>query len=236
MGRLTKNTQRQPCCAPASSMIKPPSRGPTAVDIPTTAPNIPNAVPRSRPWNCCWMSPITCGLSIPPAAPCSRRAITSHSGPTAIPAKALAAVNAASAIRNILPRPWTSPSLPMGTSTSPNVRAYPDTTQDSATCGAPRPCWMEGSATLTMLTSSKVMNPASRHSARMRQRWAWPSSFPPVAGGPVSARLTAHPISGLWLATPPHHGATGPARRVVRGSGPSGVDRFRPAGRGCPPR
>ena len=45
IGMLTKKIQRQP----AHSVRTPPTRGPIATAAPVVAPQIPNAVPRSRP-------------------------------------------------------------------------------------------------------------------------------------------------------------------------------------------
>ena len=45
-GRLTKKIHRQD----SVSVSSPPRTGPTAAEPPATAPQTPNAVPRSRPW------------------------------------------------------------------------------------------------------------------------------------------------------------------------------------------
>ena len=52
---LTKKTARQPSVSPNIWMSRPPSNGPTAVEMPTIVPNAPNAVPRSRPENISWI-------------------------------------------------------------------------------------------------------------------------------------------------------------------------------------
>ena len=46
IGRLTRKIQRHD----NPLVIAPPSTGPTATATPVTAPNTPNATPRSRPW------------------------------------------------------------------------------------------------------------------------------------------------------------------------------------------
>ena len=46
IGTLTKKIASQPM----PSVSTPPTSGPTATDAPVTAPQTPNAVPRSRPW------------------------------------------------------------------------------------------------------------------------------------------------------------------------------------------
>ena len=60
--------------------MTPPSTGPVAVATPTAVPIRPNARPRSHRGNICCTSPDTCGLSSPPARPCSTRPATSTAG------------------------------------------------------------------------------------------------------------------------------------------------------------
>ena len=103
--------------------MRPPSTGPIAVDNPTVAPKMPNALPRSAPWNSTWIRPEFCGVSIPAVTPCSSRAATNHSALGAAPHSALVTTNAVSATRNIRRRPKASPSRPPATSTSPKLSA-----------------------------------------------------------------------------------------------------------------
>src|SRR4051812_3375759 len=146
-------------------MRRPPANGPTAVLSPTVAPNSPNALPRSAPLNSSWMDALICGVSAPPASPWTRRAMMSHTLLCAAPQAALASVNAASATTNMVRRPRRSPSRPAGTSSSPKVSAYPDTTHCKSLCWALRPASIEGSATFTMETSSRTMKPPTRQTA-----------------------------------------------------------------------
>ncbi len=150
--------------------MRPPTTGPAAVEIPTVAPKKPKARPRSAPRNNCWMSAEFCGARAPAATPCARRAATSMPTVWAAPAAALHTTKPASAARNIVRRPTASPSRPAGTSARPNVNAYPDTTHWIAAGDAPSPSRIEGSATATMLTSSRLMNPAVSVTDRARQR------------------------------------------------------------------
>ena len=101
--------------------MPPPTTGPSAVARPTVAPNSPKARPRSPRENSCWMSPLLCGVSAPPATPCSSRATTSQPMLGARPASALQAMNAASETTNIRLRPHASPSRPPVTSMSAEV-------------------------------------------------------------------------------------------------------------------
>src|SRR4051812_39536259 len=150
--------------------MTPPRIGPTAVEIPTTAPNIPNARPRSAPRKRSWISPVFCGVSMPAAMPCARRAITSVVSFGAAPASALVMTNAARAPRNMVRRPNASPSRPPVTRTRPNASAYPETTQRIPPLLACSPDCIDGRATLTMLTSSRPMNPAVSETASAFQR------------------------------------------------------------------
>ena len=73
---LTKKIQRHPTYVVSA----PPTSGPIATAIPTVAPQIPKAVPRSRPWNSCEMiASETANIPAPPI-PCAPRAMISQSG------------------------------------------------------------------------------------------------------------------------------------------------------------
>ena len=76
IGRLIQNTARQLI----SSIRKPPTTGPSAIEIPTTAPQKPSARARStRPVKICEMMDSATGFIIDPPMPCSRRAPISAS-------------------------------------------------------------------------------------------------------------------------------------------------------------
>ena len=123
IGRLTKNTARQPCSSPKIAISAPPRTGPIAVEVATTVPKKPNALARSWPWKSVWMSPLTCGVTSPPAKPWSSRRATSAGAEGASPQPALAAVKSATPTMNIHRRPRASPMRPAGTSRSPKVSA-----------------------------------------------------------------------------------------------------------------
>ncbi len=70
-------------------------------------------------------------------------------------------------------------------------------------CGeACRPRWMEGSATLTMVTSSRVMNPTTRVTASARQRCSvgmrerYPGCTPGNGAGLAAGHRVAVPGGG----------------------------------------
>ncbi len=123
IGTFTKKTARQPSVSPKIWISRPPSSGPTAVDTPTTVPNAPNALPRSRPEKTSWIVALICGVTLPPARPCTSRASTREMPLGANPHTALARVNRASALTNTTRRPCRSPIRPAGTRSRPNVSA-----------------------------------------------------------------------------------------------------------------
>ena len=170
IGRLTKKIHRQPLCSPSRSRMTPPTTGPTAVEIPIVAPSRPKARPRSAPRKSCWIRPDTCGLRMPPAAPWTSLATTSSALLGARPQARLARPKRTTPTTKTVRRPRTSPMRPEGTRVRPKAKAYPDTTHCRSLGVASRPFWIEGRATLTMLTSSSVMKPATRHTHSAFQR------------------------------------------------------------------
>ncbi len=157
IGTLTRKHSRQPYVGPPRARITPPSTGPVAVATPTAVPIRPNARPRSQRGNICCTSPDTCGLSRPPAKPCSTRPATSTDGLGASPTIALNTTKDAIPICSMSRRPRSSPSRPPMIGTIPNASAYPETTHCSWAGPAPVARPIGTSATLTMLTSSRVM-------------------------------------------------------------------------------
>ena len=80
----------------------------------------------------------------------------------ASPQAAEVTVNRARPIANIRRRPYRSPSRPPVIMPAAKVSPYPATTSWIAAGPACRSCWIDGSATLTMKKSRKVMKvPAS---------------------------------------------------------------------------
>jgi hypothetical protein len=104
-------------------MIVPPTTGPAAVAMPTAAPIIPNALPRSAGGNSCCTRPETWGLISPPDNPCSTRPAMRTAGLGANPTIALVTTNAAMPNNSIGLRPRSSPSRPPMIGTMPNARA-----------------------------------------------------------------------------------------------------------------
>ena len=67
IGTLTKKIDSQP----NASVSRPPISGPIATAPPTVAPQMPNAVARSGPWNSCAISASVVANIAAPPTPCS---------------------------------------------------------------------------------------------------------------------------------------------------------------------
>ena len=149
-------------------MSAPPTSGPIATAIPTVAPQIPKAVPRSRPWNSCEMiASETANMPAPPI-PCAPRATISHSGEVAAPQKAEATVNSAIATRKTRLRPSRSPSEPALSIVAASVSAYASTTHCRSVKEVCSSFSMFGSATLTTVMSRSSMKTATHTTTRTR--------------------------------------------------------------------
>ena len=116
---LTKKIQRQPTYV----VNAPPTSGPIATAIPTVAPQIPNAVPRSRPWNSWEMSASEPANIAAPPIPCAPRATISQVGDCAAPHRAEARVKSAIPERKTRLRPSRSPSEPALSNVAARVSA-----------------------------------------------------------------------------------------------------------------
>ncbi len=88
-------------------------------------PKPASALIRSDGGNITWMTDSTCGIMIPPMAPCATRKAISWPGLCAAPHRADIAVKPATPIRNSRLRPKVSPSLPPVISTSAYASVYP---------------------------------------------------------------------------------------------------------------
>ena len=108
IGTLRKKIHSQP----RLSVTIPPTSGPTATAPPTTAPQTPNAVARSLPWNS-WPIRASEVANMPaPPTPCSPRARLSRVGSSAMPQRNEAKVKIPNPIVNTRRRPSRSPSEP----------------------------------------------------------------------------------------------------------------------------
>ena len=161
---LTKKIQRQPTYVVSA----PPTSGPIATASPTVAPQIPKAVPRSRPWNS-WEMIASETANIPaPPMPCAPRARISQSGDCAAPQSAEAAVNIAIATRKTRLRPLRSPSDPAVSIVAARVSAYASTTHCRSVKDVFRSFSICGSATLTTVMSRSSMNTATHTTINTR--------------------------------------------------------------------
>ncbi len=91
---------------------QPPRSGPTAAIPPITAPQMPNAIARSRPWKLALRIDWVAGRIIAPPMPWTRRAPISISPLVARPATIEAAMKTTRPARYIARRPRTSPIRP----------------------------------------------------------------------------------------------------------------------------
>ena len=108
IGRLTKKIQRQP----AQVVRTPPTSGPIATAAPTVAPQMPKAVPRSRPWNSFEMIASEVANIIAPPIPWPPRARMRKSGVVAAPQRAEPIVKRPTPVANTRFRPSRSASEP----------------------------------------------------------------------------------------------------------------------------
>ena len=164
IGTLTKKIKRHP----AYVVSAPPTRGPIATAIPTVAPQIPYAVPRSFPWNSCAMiASETANIPAPPI-PCNPRERMRKSGDVAAPHNADATVNSAIETRNTRFRPSRSPSEPALRIVAASVSAYASTTHCRSVKFVCSCDSMFGSATLTTVMSRRSMNTAMQTTVKTR--------------------------------------------------------------------
>src|SRR6202453_6706 len=108
IGTVTKKIHFQPM----PEVMMPPSTGPTATAAPVTAPNTPNAVPRSLPWKACAISASEVANIIAPPVPWTARARFSISGEVDRPHTAEAPENTTRPARNTRLRPIRSATEP----------------------------------------------------------------------------------------------------------------------------
>src|SRR6516165_5971366 len=125
--------------------------------------------------------------------PCATRAATSTAGSGARAHAAEVATKIAIPRENTRRRPNWSPRRPPVTSRTAVEIVYPATTHSMAPSPAPRPCWMDGSATFTMKKSRTNMNVPNISTVSADQDGAdgarqstccghTPSLLPPVTG------------------------------------------------------
>ena len=119
MGRLIQNTERQL----TYSMSAPPTIGPSAIEMPTTAPQIPMARARSTlPVNTCVMIDIATGLSIDPPTAWTNRAAISNSMLGARLHNSEPAAKISRPAWNTRLRPQRSPAAPESSSSDASTR------------------------------------------------------------------------------------------------------------------
>ena len=156
----------------------PPNRTPAAAPPPPIAPQIPSALFRSGPSSkVVVMIESVDGDTTAAPKPCTARAAMSTPVDPARPQTREATEKISTPMRNIRLRPRMSPARPPSSRKPPNVIAYAVITH----C---RPVWekwrlwpIDGSATLTIETSSTVMKNATQTSASACQRLGSGAAF-----------------------------------------------------------
>ena len=108
IGMLTRKIHRHE----SHEVRTPPASGPIATAAPIVAPQIPNAVPRSLPWNSCERSASAVANMIAPPIPCTPRAMIRKSESLASPQAAEATVKRTIPITKSRFRPNRSASEP----------------------------------------------------------------------------------------------------------------------------
>src|SRR5438105_12773793 len=115
-------------------------------------------------------------------------------GPEERPPSRDASANTASEPMRTLRRPSMSPLRPPSRRRAPNVNAYPLTTQAMPLMLKPRPLWIDGSATFTIVVSRTTINctAASRTNAPSKEFLLFDAASPTAttgrtADGPLTA-------------------------------------------------
>ena len=167
-GTLTKKIH----CQPKYSVSTPPRSTPTAAPLPATAPQMPNALFRSAPpcRKAALMIESVAGETIAPPSPCSARNAISHAPLCAKPHISEPNVNSAIPAMKTFRRPSTSAARPPRRRKPPNASEYAVMIHWSVDCESSRSTAIEGSATLTIETSSTTMKNAAQTSTRAFQR------------------------------------------------------------------
>ena len=160
-GMLTRKIDRQPTAA----ISPPPSTGPSATPIEPMPPQTPSARARGpASWNWCTISASEQGSSADAPSPCTVRAAISTPRPGAAAQAADPAAKAASPAMNTRFAPSRSAAEPAVSMTAARASVYASMTHCSPATEPPMSRWIEGSATLTIVTSSwMTKNP--RHTA-----------------------------------------------------------------------
>ena len=131
---------------------------------------MPNAFPRSSLLKMARNVASTCGAMAAAAAPCTTRAAISSAPDIDSPAPRLASPNNPAPNRNMRLRPSRSPRFPAMMSAAANASMYPDTTHSSCVASACRSRRMDGSATLTIVTSIMSMSAPTIRTIAASQR------------------------------------------------------------------
>ena len=142
---------------PSPVVRMPPASGPIATAAPIVAPQIPNAVPRSRPWNSCERRASEVANMMAPPTPCAARAAMRNPAVFAIPQRNEVTVKKPRPTTNTRLRPSRSASEPAVSMKVASVSAYASMIHCNCEKLASRSLSTSGSATFTIVMSSRSM-------------------------------------------------------------------------------
>src|SRR3954451_7950741 len=180
--------------------MTPPSSGPTATEAPTVAPQMPNAVPRSRPWNASAMSASDWANMIAPPIPWTPRARLRESESSARPQASEARLKTARPTTKTFRRPSRSPRDPAVSRNAASVSEYASITHWMSAKSACSERPMSGSATFTIVMSSSSMNTATHTTINVSHFRSTCSMMPNRMSYPVPAQPPAP--SDHWRRVP----------------------------------
>ena len=164
---LIMNAQRH-----ENSVVRnPPNSGPKATAAPMVALHIPNAVPRSRPWNVrVRMAREAGAMNAAPMPSMIASPTTSMGTPVDSAAMSDPIAKSVAPVMNIRRGPWMSVSRPPMMSSAAKVRLYPVITHCSCERVVSKSRRIVGIATFRTELSSPTMNTPVRTTARVIQR------------------------------------------------------------------
>ena len=188
---FTQKIPRQPTVSTSA----PPTSGPRAMLMPTTPPQTPIARARSAGLVKVFvMMDMATGLSIEPPTACIIRNSTSQPSPGARLQSSEPSVNVARPVWKVRRRPTRSAVEPDSIRRLASTRVYASTVHCRPETDACRSCWMDGSATLTIVLSRPTMSRLMQQIARISALRRLLSSRPAIpAAGPAIPAVSATP-------------------------------------------
>ena len=176
---MTQKTDDQP----KTLRSRPPTIGPTMNPTPAIAAHVPMADGRSSSGVASTkIDNVSDDISAPPTPCTARKAISSTSTVDSAQA-AEPTTNMTIPTTKHRRRPNRSPSAPPSGISAANARAYALTTHSSRPADMCRPCWIDGSATSTIVTSRRIIPWARLIVASVRRDRPFRTGGMPAAAG-----------------------------------------------------